>query len=355
MKQSLLQRFFLDMWYQKRWWAWLLLPVSWVYQCVAYLYSRRQKTQTQAIPVPLVVIGNISVGGTGKTPVIIALANALSAKGISVGVVSRGYGSQAPHYPFMVTSHHRDAHITGDEPLLIAQSTHSPVAIAQDRVAAVRYLLSAFPEIQIILSDDGLQHYRLGRAMEVVVVDEERGLGNHFCLPAGPLREPAKRLASVDWILLNQGSTDTEKEVNKGESRSHLLPIHLVPKAWRHLSTQRIVPLHPFPWLGKTGSQPKAIKAVAGIGNPERFFASIDSLNIACETYAFDDHYGFSAEDFSLWQDSILLMTEKDAVKCQSFTENTPMGQQCWSLIVDITLPEVFVDSVAELLNRPQP
>ncbi|MFT5117415.1 MAG: tetraacyldisaccharide 4'-kinase [Kiritimatiellia bacterium] len=380
-KQSSLQYFFLDTWYNKRWWAYFLLPVAWLYQLLAYLYSLIQKKRACKLSVPVVVIGNISVGGTGKTPVIISLANALSQQGISVGIVSRGYASNAPHYPYIVTAYNNDASITGDEPLLIAKATNCVVAIDKDRVAAAKYLLAEFPEIDIILSDDGLQHYRLERDLEVVVVDGGRGLGNHFCLPAGPLREPPKRLASIDWVLVNQDAAKVNANTNAAvnDSMNKLLMMTVEPKAWCNLSTQVEHSLQPLPWLRKErlvqGSVKKnssggndtikdslkknnpaekeqQVKAIAGIGNPQRFFNTLHSLSIECEAFGFDDHYAFSANDFSHWKDTTVLMTEKDAVKCQSFLQDTILGEECWSLIVSITLPDIFLESVIRLVKR---
>jgi tetraacyldisaccharide 4'-kinase len=343
-QQSPLQAFFLETWYNKRWWAWLLLPMAWLYQLLSSLHSYWQKKQSSRIPVPVVVIGNISVGGTGKTPVIIALAKALLEQGIAVGIISRGYGSQAPHYPYRVNSATDSASIAGDEPLLISQATACPIVIDKDRVAAARYLLKACPEITLILSDDGLQHHRLERDMEIVVVDGQRGLGNHFCLPAGPLREPARRLASVDWVLVNQEQNASQEQADSDA----LLSVTLAPHAWRHIASQQIHPLQPLPWLeGNTSPAVQTVQAVAGIGHPQRFFRTLETLVIDCETQAFDDHYGFTQADFADWQDKVVLMTEKDAVKCRTLSHS-----QCWSLIVEMTLPDTLVASVVALTHK---
>lgn len=331
--RSAIHRFFLDTWYQKRWWAWLLLPLSWLFQLLAAINSRRAKRQQKHLPVPVVVIGNISVGGTGKTPVIIALVRTLQQRGVSVGVISRGYGSQAPHYPYKV-SPTDDPVISGDEPLLIARSVDCPVVIGHRRIAAGELLLKEHPDTQLILSDDGLQHYRLGREKEIVVIDAERGLGNHFCLPAGPLREPASRLSSVDWILLNGNSTRPPAE--------SLLPIKLRPIGWRHITSNTLCDLHPLPWQGS--QQP--VVAIAGIGNPQRFFNSLVSLGIEADTLALEDHYVFSKADFAELEHSIVLMTDKDAVKCQTLAH-----AHCWSLVVEMDLPELLVEGVVQLVQ----
>ncbi len=373
---SWLQSFFLDLWYGKRWWvriiSWLLLPLSWLYQLLAYANQRWQKKQSTCIAVPVVVVGNISVGGTGKTPIIIALANALTAKHIQVGIISRGYGSNAPHYPYFVTADDQAAQC-GDEPLLIAKATQCPVMIGQNRVAAAQQLLVNHPEVQLILSDDGLQHHRLQRNVEIVVVDSERGLGNHFCLPAGPLREPAKRLSTVDWNLLNTPATNELKQEhvqNQEQPQEKVeidrrLPIKvsLQPQAWRHIASQKIHSLAPYPWLeGKVnsteansaGDNTKVLHAVAGIGHPQRFFNTLTQLGIdnsQSSQHSFDDHHQFTAQDFSAWTNDTVLMTEKDGVKCQVLMNEAAMPKDCWALIVDIDLPDALVEHVESLLS----
>lgn len=359
------------MWYGRRWWvqciSWLLLPLSWLYQLLAYANQRWQKQQATRIAVPVVVVGNISVGGTGKTPIIIALANALTAKHIQVGIISRGYGSKAPYYPYLVTAGDQ-ASYSGDEPLLIAKATQCPVMIDQNRVAAAQQLLASHPDIQLILSDDGLQHHRLRRDVEIVVVDSERGLGNHFCLPAGPLREPAKRLSTVDWVLLNTPATkELEPKQEQAQEQVEIdrkLPIKvsLQPQAWRHIASQKIHPLTPYPWLNgeRKNVSNKALHAVAGIGHPQRFFNTLTQLGLQLglnsHQHSFDDHHQFTAQDFSAWTNDTVLMTEKDGVKCQALIgealiSKTKMPKDCWALIVDIDLPDVLIDHMASLVN----
>jgi tetraacyldisaccharide 4'-kinase len=370
---SWLQSFFLDMWYGKCWWVWLLLclllPVSWLYQLLAYGNQRWQKKQSIVLPVPVVVVGNISVGGTGKTPIIIALANALTAKRIQVGIISRGYGSKAPHYPYLVTAEDQ-AGQSGDEPLLIAKATQCPLVIDQNRGAAAQQLLASYPETQIILSDDGLQHHKLQRNLEIVVVDSERGLGNHFCLPAGPLREPVKRLSTVDWILLNTPA-ENERESHQEHAperaavdRRLPIKVSLQPQSWRHLATQKIYPLRPYPWNDGVGNSVEdtdntdkitstTLHAVAGIGHPQRFFNTLTQLGISsrqCSQHSFDDHYQFTSQDFSAWTDDTVLMTEKDGVKCQALIGESTMPKNCWALMVDVALPDALVEHVESLI-----
>ncbi|MFV0277098.1 MAG: tetraacyldisaccharide 4'-kinase, partial [Parahaliea sp.] len=189
-------------WYQGAAWLWLLRPLEALYRGLGalrrWLYRRRLLSSYRA-SVPVVVVGNITIGGTGKTPVVIALVEALRAAGARPGVVSRGYGGRAPHYPLVLVAGVSAAE-AGDEPLLIFQRSGVPCAVAPDRPAAVR-ALEGGDGVDIIISDDGLQHYALGRDCEIAVLDSERGTGNGFCLPAGPLREPVSRLAAVDYVL----------------------------------------------------------------------------------------------------------------------------------------------------------
>jgi tetraacyldisaccharide 4'-kinase len=347
------------MWYDKRWYAWLLLPISWIYQLLALAHRWWQKKRAVTLPVPVVIVGNITVGGTGKTPVIIALAKALTQKNVRVGIISRGYGSRAPHYPYPVRVDDVPSN-TGDEPLLIARSTQCPVIIGSNRIAAAQQLLAEH-DVDIILSDDGLQHHRLSRQIEIVVVDGQRGLGNHFCLPAGPLREPAKRLASVDWILINRPENQTgastlstsKPSAPQSGSLSNIQPIKqpqlpvdvtLHPNAWRHVNSQKSHPLTPLPWVNEDSVQ--SIHAIAGIGNPQRFFNTVEYLGIASEHHAFDDHHQFVVDDFSGWANYIVLMTEKDAVKCQVLMGQSTMPTECWSLVVDMNLPDALIDHV---------
>lgn len=365
-----LSTFFLTMWYRKRWYAWCLLPLSWLYTAVAALHARWHIKRRTPLAVPVVVVGNITTGGTGKTPVLIALAKSLTQKHVKVGIVSRGYGSEAPYYPYTVAVDDAPK-VSGDEPLLIARETHCPVVIGRDRVAAAEQLI-ANHSVDIILSDDGLQHHRLPRQIEIVVVDGDRGLGNHLCLPAGPLREPARRLTRVDWVLINRttiGSTPVEKPVRadvavgeeqQGRERGYTdssggdnprLPVdvRLQATAWRHVQTQALYPLIPLPWLEAeqdNAQNPPSIRAVAGIGHPERFFNTLGQLGLQCETLAFDDHHNYSAEDFIGWQDDIVLMTEKDAVKYHALSQQQALPTRCWSLVVDIALPQALIDQV---------
>lgn len=288
------------LWYSnKQWMPLLLYPCSIIYQCFSAL--RRwylQRFCQYHCPVPLIVIGNISVGGVGKTPLVIELAHHLRQKGLKVGIVSRGYGSSVKHYPYEVHPDD-DAALVGDEPLLIAQNTHCPVIIDPKRPEAVRYLLKHH-QCQIILSDDGLQHYKMGRSIEIAVIDGTRGLGNGFCLPAGPLREPASRLSAVDFVVVNEGCWDNAYSMK------------LIPGVLTNLHSLNSVA--PEALTGR-------VIAVAAIGNPQRFYSTLKQLGIEFTSYSYPDHYQFKPQDFND-EAAVVIMTEKDAVKCRSFSSD---------------------------------
>jgi len=290
-------------WYQGHSALRLLAPLELLYRRVVEAKRRRflkGESATYRAPVPVIVVGNITVGGTGKTPLILWLIEHCRSRGLRVGVVSRGYGAVPPSLPWRVRAED-SAREAGDEPLLIVQRTGVPLVIDPDRSRAVRHLLEVEP-LDLILSDDGLQHYRLARDLELVLIDAVRGLGNGRCLPAGPLREPAERLQSVDAVLLNGAQMDS----TAGYGFS-LQPVALV-----ELISGERWPLDHFP----VGQQ---LHAVAGIGNPQRFFTTLETLHWRPIPHAFADHAAYSSEQLKFSPDLPLVMTEKDAVKCRAF------------------------------------
>jgi tetraacyldisaccharide 4'-kinase len=261
--------------------------------------------------VPVIVVGNITVGGTGKTPLILYLIEHCRARGLRVGVVSRGYGAQPPSVPWRVTAE-QSAREAGDEPLLLVQRSGVALMIDPDRARAVQALLSAEP-LDLILCDDGLQHYRLARDLELVLIDAVRGLGNRRCLPAGPLREPQARLQSVDAVLFNGASADSAEGFG----------FTLQPTALVNVASGESQPLDLF-------ASGQAVHAVAGIGNPQRFFRTLEALNWRPIAHAFADHATYSAASLAFSPSLPLLMTEKDAVKCRTFAQ-----PDWWYLAVD--------------------
>jgi tetraacyldisaccharide 4'-kinase len=318
-------------WYRGDRWLLLLRPLELLFRGLAFFRREAYGAglfRSYRADRPVVIVGNITVGGTGKTPVVIALVEALQSKGLRPGVVSRGYGARAPHdtFPHIVTAA-STARQCGDEPLLIQRRTGAPVVVAPKRPAAVRALLKS-AAVDIVLCDDGLQHYPLARDMEIVIVDAQQGLGNGYCLPAGPLREPSSRLASVDRVLYRNGDG--------------VDAVRYQPVAWVNVDSGEQRELDSF--SGREG-----LVAVAGIGQPAQFFASLESMGMAARCKAFPDHHAFTASDFEPYAGATILMTEKDAVKCREIA-----GPDAWYLRVDALVPTSLVDAVAALA-RPAP
>lgn len=294
----------------------LLLPLSWLYGLVSGLIRLSYKLglkKAWRAPVPVVVVGNLTAGGNGKTPVVIWLVEQLQQRGIRVGVVSRGYGGKAETYPLLLDPETTTAQ-AGDEPVLIFQRTGAPVAVSPVRSDAVKALLAAYP-VQLIITDDGLQHYRLARDKEIVVVDGVRRFGNGWWLPAGPMRERASRLKSVDAIVTNGGTAQA------GE-----IPMRLQPGLAVNLLTGERLAL---PELHN-------VVAMAGIGHPPRFFATLESSGLQpVKTVALADHQALTLADVEALTapGQTLIMTEKDAVKCRAFAKSN-----WWYLPVDAEL-----------------
>ena len=282
-------------------------------------------------PVPVIVVGNITVGGTGKTPLILWMIDHCRRRGLRVGVVSRGYGAKPPSLPWRVTAE-QSAVEAGDEPLLIVKRTGVALMIDPDRSQAVRALLAAEP-LDLILSDDGLQHYRLARDLELVLIDAARGLGNRRCLPAGPLREPVERLQSIDALLYNGAEHDREDGY----------AFTLKPTALINLSSGERQSLDYFP-------AGQALHAVAGIGNPRRFFNTLEGLHWRPVPHAFADHAHFTTQTLTFLPALPLVMTEKDAVKCASFA-----APDWWYLTVEAVPSKAFISWFDLQLTRLLP
>ncbi|MGV8918623.1 MAG: tetraacyldisaccharide 4'-kinase [Pseudomonas sp.] len=312
----------------------LLRPLEWFYRRVVDNKRARFVAGEGTIyraPVPVLVVGNITVGGTGKTPMILWMIEHCRRRGVRVGVVSRGYGAKPPSFPWRVQAD-QDASQAGDEPLLIVQRSNVPLMIDPDRSAAVRALLAAEP-LDLILCDDGMQHYRLARDLELVLIDAARGLGNRRCLPAGPLREPVERLQSVDALLYNGASSD----------RDDGFGFVLKPTTLVNLRSGERQPLSHFP-------AGQALHAVAGIGNPQRFFNTLEGLHWRPVPHPFADHALYSAQALTFTPRLPLIMTEKDAVKCRAFA-----ADDWWYLAVDAEPSEAFVSWFDSQLLRLLP
>ncbi|STO93660.1 lipid A 4'kinase [Haemophilus pittmaniae] len=290
-------------WYTRSKIAWLLLPFSLLFWLISQV--RRSLFQlgilaTYRAPKPVIIVGNLSVGGNGKTPVVVWLVEQLRQRGLKVGVISRGYGSRAESYPLLVSAQ-TDPKCGGDEPVLIAKRTGAAVAISANRREAVELLLKS-ADCDLIIADDGLQHYKLQRDLEIVVMDAQRALGNGFVLPAGPLRELPGRLKSVDFVITNGGQNVYSDAV-----------MQLKPHYAVNLHSGELRPLNSF----------SEGVAMAGIGNPQRFFTMLEDLGIhLSQTYAFADHQPFDEQLLNaMSRTQPLFMTEKDAVKCSAFAQ----------------------------------
>ncbi len=293
--------FLVDAWYNDTLWVKAFAPLSYLYRLLASLRrSWLTKRSVWKSPVPLIIVGNISVGGTGKSPLVIGIVQYLIELGLRPGVVSRGYGANSNHYPVEVTMTSSGAEV-GDEPLMIYKRTGVPVVVDPDRVRAVKELISHH-ECDVVVSDDGLQHYALGRAIEIVVIDGVRGLGNGLCLPAGPLREPVSRLEEVDLVVINGEHSVPRLGNAANSSMMQLKPVRLV-----NMTTGDGKPADSLG--GKT------VHAVAGISHPERFFNTLNSLGIVVIPHEFPDHHAFTIEDVNFDDNIPVVMTEKDAVK----------------------------------------
>ncbi|HCM9252503.1 tetraacyldisaccharide 4'-kinase [Enterobacter cloacae] len=311
----------------------LLLPLSWLYGLVSgiiRLFYRLGLKRAWRAPVPVVVVGNLTAGGNGKTPVVIWLVEQLQKRGIRPGVVSRGYGGKAAHYPLLLAPDTTTAE-AGDEPVLIYQRTGAPVAVSPVRSDAVQALLAEH-DVQIIITDDGLQHYALARDKEIVVIDGVRRFGNGWWLPAGPMRERASRLKSVDAVI-----------VNGGAARPDEIPMHLQPGMAVNLLTGERQAVSRLP----------ALVAMAGIGHPPRFFATLEQCGARIEKRVpLADHQVLVAEqvDALTTPGQTLIMTEKDAVKCRAFAK-----ENWWYLPVDAELsgeqPEHLLQELIALVH----
>ena len=325
-------------WHRQSAWLWLLLPLSLLVRFISVrrlrmLRKSPQNGHFEELSCPVIVVGNITVGGTGKTPLVIALANHLKKEGFRPAIISRGYKSQSQHFPLLVDESVSTSD-SGDEPTLIYRHTRCPVVIDPDRAAALRFVQQN-TEANVVLSDDGLQHFGLPRSYEICVTDPVRGFGNELCMPAGPLREPISRLQQVDAVVLNGGERIDHPLL------SHSFRIGLKPNALVNLSTAERRPLGGAPFkIGTT------IEAVAGLGNPDRFFKLLEDLPYPIQTHGFPDHYNYLSEDFQsgpFSQSNPIVMTEKDGIKCEGFADS-----RFWFLDVEVQVDSDLLTQVSE-------
>ena len=305
--------------------SFVLLPLSLVFGAIVAvrrLLYRKGFKKTWLAPVPVVIVGNITVGGTGKTPLVIWLADFFKAQGYNPGIVSRGYGGDGL---LKFVDKNTSTQLAGDEAVLLARRTACPVVTGLDRVAAVKKLLAS-ATCDIIISDDGLQHYRLGRQVEIAMVDGGRRYGNNSLLPAGPLREPVSRLQQVDFVVTQQNVKDNEFEMQL--SGDTLVQVNAQD------STQAMQA-----WVGRE------VHAVAAIGNPQRFFAKLRAQGLRVIEHVFPDHYHFRQQDLNFTDNLPVIMTEKDAVKCVGMTG------KLWYLPVAASMPPLFSENLLKKIG----
>ena len=316
-------------WLQNHWYRFtplhlILVPLSLFFRVLVALrrelYLNGILTGHQLL-LPVIVVGNINVGGTGKTPLTLALAQQLVERGWHPLIISRGYGRTISR-PQSVSVSSTSAQV-GDEPLLMAQREICPVWVGADRIATAHAALQAHPQCDVVLCDDGLQHYRLQRDVEIVVIDGVRGFGNGLMLPAGPLREPVSRLKLVDAVVVNGGKAVAGQYTMRlsGETFYNLLD-----------TTRKAAP---------DDFRKSKVHAVAGIGHPQRYFQHLESLGISFTPHAFPDHHRYSAGDLAFTNCDAILMTEKDAVKCAAFAD-----ARFWVLRVDAQIDSSLIDHI---------
>lgn len=316
-------------WYNQNPVAWLLLPIAALYCLLVFIRRNLYRCgilKSYKVSVPVVIVGNITVGGTGKTPLLIALCELLRSEGYKPGVISRGYGGDFEGERLVKEGD--SAEMIGDEPCLVHARTNCPLVVGRNRVAAADLLL-ANSDCNIILSDDGLQHYRLQRDVEIAIVDSTRQFGNGYCLPSGPLREPVSRLNSVDIVI----DHFSESEVNIREDNFSLKFSDAI-----NLKTNESISLDYF--------KSSPIHAIAGIGHPKRFFNQLRRSGLEVIEHEQADHHRFTNTDVQFDDDLNVLMTEKDAVKCLGFTESN-----LWYVPVSAELSNSFKKNLLDKLR----
>lgn len=335
-------------WQRQAAWLWLLLPISWLYGLITMLRRQAYKLgllSSYRAPIPVMVIGNISVGGSGKTPLIIALVDYLQKKNIKVGVISRGYGGDHKQMPALVNAHSLP-NVVGDEPCLIVSMTHAPMAVSPNREQAITTLLAAHPDLQLIIADDGLQHYALQRDIEWIVVDAARGFGNKQLLPTGFLREPMSRLEGANVIYHEKRETVLANIDKDSQHQSSRLTMYMqaddMQLLWQpEVSDSQIIDTMPKNTASnntvpKKGSQ---VHAVSGIGYPQRFFDTLGSLGYKVIGHPYPDHYEFTLVELLQYSDYPIVVTSKDAVKIRA-------------LFAQATTANPLNDEYQELVNR---
>lgn len=335
-------RWFNRIWYQGSSWYVLMLPLTFVFSLLSALrktFYRLNVFSSLKTPVPVIVVGNITVGGTGKSPVVSYIVKCLLEHGYKPGVISRGYKSKNIIYPYILQSTDV-ATIVGDEPYMLFNQLDVPVCVGSDRIASVSHLVNSC-SVDVVVSDDGLQHYRMQRDIELAVIDGERGVGNGFLLPAGPLREPISRLNEVDFVLSN------------GDDSSWLAGYSFLLSPTVMINLKSGESLSVGEWIEQYSQEyvkgAVTVHRVAGLGNPQRFFRTMDDLGITGRNHDYPDHHMYKASDLDFGND-LIVMTEKDAVKCKELSVSNE--NRIWYLKVDVKIDEAFGKELLSLLSK---
>jgi tetraacyldisaccharide 4'-kinase len=328
MVRSALSKKLLKFWYAKSTWAVVLAPLSWLFRLISFIRYQYFRQQNKNLSVPIIVVGYITLGGTGKTPFVSWLVKSLIERGYKPGIVMRGYGGNLTARQVISVQKTNEATLVGDEAKLLANTLSCPVVVGKKRFAAAEHLLARHG-VNIIISDDGLQHYALPRDIEIAVIDGEKRFGNGMCLPVGPLRESPNRLKRVDFIVSNGKALDNEWLMQTALS-NEMYHLHH-PKLKANLSD----------FVGKK------VHAIAGLGNPQRFFKMLEEKGIEFIAHAFPDHHRYSKEDFAFKDNYPILMTEKDAVKCKSLSL-----KDAWVAPLEVNLPLSFIDQIIRKMKH---
>lgn len=346
-------------WHEKSFWLWLLWPLALLFHWLVWLRRglfRQGWFRVEPSALPVIVVGNITVGGSGKSPLVAYLVSAFQAKGLTPGVVSRGYGASLTKGELREVDLDASPQTVGDEPLMLKQSLNCPVVICSDRARAVTRLKQL--GCDIVISDDGLQHYRMARALELCVIDARRGFGNARMLPMGPLREPLTRLAQVDVVVLNGGEQSDRADLAAVLTRAGVRTETTVPMRLNATSLRRLDGSATIALAGSESAREllahfanKELHAVAAIGHPERFFDTLHRLGLNCHPHSFADHHAFVPKDFDFLQrcaaPAAVIMTEKDAVKCRGL--DLP---DAWALRVEAHCEEDLPECLLALLAQ---
>lgn len=318
-----------DAWYANKFWIKILWPISLIYRFLYTQFKNKALEKSWKPEIKTIVIGNLTVGGSGKTQFVIWLSNFLKSKGMKPGIISRGYKSRSSKFPLLV-DHNSSADLVGDEPLIIKRNTKCPVAVGPNRINAAKYLLEN-SNCDVLISDDGLQHFQLGRDIEVIMVDGLRKFGNQMLLPAGPLREPLQKLDQSNYVV-NTNQFWSEEASNKDNN----FLMSYKPVSWINLTSGQSISINSW-------KEDKIVYGIAGIGNPDSFFSLLRSLGFQVIEKIFPDHHEFISSDFDDLDDLPVIMTEKDAVKCNFINK-----RNYWYLKIEANLEETFKEKFLE-------